>query len=48
MLWHEHHNEGDEDAWVLPVQDAGFVTYGRILEIKFAAGGPTKTGVSAF
>ena len=48
MLWHEHHNEGDEDSWVFPVQDAGLVTYGRILEIKFAAGGPTKTGVSAF
>jgi gentisate 1,2-dioxygenase len=40
MLWHEHHNEGDEEAWVFPVQDAGLVTYDRILEIKFAAGGP--------
>ena len=48
MLWHEHHNEGEEDAWVLPIQDAGLVTYDRILEIKFAAGGPTKRGVSAF
>lgn len=48
MLWHEHHNEGEEDAWVLPIQDAGLVTYGRILEIKFAAGGPQKHGVSAF
>jgi hypothetical protein len=33
---------------VLPIQDAGLVTYDRILEIKFAAGGPTKRGVSAF
>ena len=48
MLWHEHHNEGDEEAWVLPIQDAGLVTYDRILEIKFAAGGPAKAGVSAF
>ena len=47
MLWHEHHNEGDEEAWVMPVQDAGLVTYGRILEIKFAASGPAKAGVSA-
>ncbi len=48
MLWHEHHNEGDEEAWVFPVQDAGLVTYDRILDIRFAAGGPAKSGVSAF
>jgi gentisate 1,2-dioxygenase len=42
MLWHEHHNESAHEAWVLPVQDAGPVTYGRILEIKFAGGGPQK------
>lgn len=49
MLWHEHHNEGDEEGWVMPIQDAGLVTYDRILEIKFAAGGPAaKAGVSAF
>jgi len=23
-MWHSHHNESkDEDAWILPVQDAG-------------------------
>ncbi len=40
MLWHEHHNDGRDEAWVFPVQDAGLVTYGRILDIRFAAGGP--------
>jgi gentisate 1,2-dioxygenase len=35
MLWHEHHNEGSETAWVFPVQDARFVTYERILDIRF-------------
>lgn len=25
--WHSHVNETDEDAWVLPVQDAGLFTY---------------------
>lgn len=55
MLWHEHHNEGKETAWVFPVQDAGLVTYERILEIKFGTlphretGGKFhKAGVSAF
>lgn len=49
MLWHEHHNEGDEEAWVLPVQDAGLVTYERILDIHFVAGGPPRnTGATAF
>lgn len=38
--WHSHHNESDEDAIVLPVQDAGLVTYQRILNIRFLAGGP--------
>lgn len=33
--WHSHHNETDEDAWVLPVQDAGLHTYMRTLDIKF-------------
>ncbi len=55
MLWHEHHNEGVETAWVMPVQDAGLVTYQRILDIRFgslphrATGGHRhKAGVSAF
>lgn len=25
--WHSHVNESDEDAWVLPIQDAGLFTY---------------------
>lgn len=33
--WHSHHNEGDEDAWVLPVQDAGLLTHQRVLDIRF-------------
>jgi gentisate 1,2-dioxygenase len=33
--WHSHHNEGDEDAYVLPVQDAGLHTYQRTLDIQF-------------
>jgi len=34
--WHSHHNETDEDAWVLPVQDAGLYTYQRTLNIEFS------------
>lgn len=33
--WHSHVNETDEDAWVLPVQDAGLFTYQRTLDIRF-------------
>jgi gentisate 1,2-dioxygenase len=33
--WHSHHNETDEPAWVLPVQDAGLHTYMRTLDIQF-------------
>ncbi|WP_235842381.1 cupin domain-containing protein [Cysteiniphilum halobium] len=33
--WHEHHNETDQDAAVLAVQDAGLYTYLRTLDIKF-------------
>jgi gentisate 1,2-dioxygenase len=32
-LWHSHHNETDEVAYVLPVQDAGLLLYQRILGI---------------
>lgn len=35
-LWHSHHNETNEDAYVLPVQDAGLYTYLRTLNIQFA------------
>ena len=35
-LWHSHHNESDEDALVLPVQDAGLHTWLRTLDIRFA------------
>mmetsp|Transcript_104231 Transcript_104231/g.185183 ORF Transcript_104231/g.185183 Transcript_104231/m.185183 type:complete len:386 (-) Transcript_104231:255-1412(-) len=34
--WHSHHNLGDMDAWVLPVQDAGVYTHQRTLDIRFA------------
>ncbi|CAL8469742.1 g9284 [Coccomyxa elongata] len=34
--WHSHHNESEEDAWVLPVQDAALYTYQRTLDIRFA------------
>jgi gentisate 1,2-dioxygenase len=34
--WHSHHNEGEEEAWVLPVQDAGLYTHQRVLDIRFA------------
>lgn len=34
--WHSHHNESDEAAWVLPVQDAGLFTYQRTLDIRFS------------
>lgn len=33
--WHSHHNEGDDTAWVLPVQDAGLYTHQRTLDIRF-------------
>jgi gentisate 1,2-dioxygenase len=36
--WHSHHNESDEDAIVLPVQDAGLHTYLQTLDIQFARG----------
>jgi gentisate 1,2-dioxygenase len=34
--WHSHHNESGEAAWVLPMQDAGLLTYQRALDIRFA------------
>lgn len=35
--WHSHHNESNEDAYVLPVQDAGLYTYQRTLDIQFVS-----------
>lgn len=29
--WHSHHNESTEEAWVLPMQDAGLYTHQRTL-----------------
>ncbi|CAM9385923.1 unnamed protein product [Heterosigma akashiwo] len=34
--WHSHHNETDEEAWVLPVQDAGLLTQQGVLDIQFS------------
>ena len=34
--WHSHHNETGEHAWVLPMQDAGLLTYQRALDIRFS------------
>jgi gentisate 1,2-dioxygenase len=36
--WHSHHNESDQDAIVLPVQDAGLQTYMQTLDIQFSHG----------
>ena len=33
--YHSHHNDSDEDAIVLPIQDAGLYTYQRTLDLKF-------------
>lgn len=33
--WHSHHNESGEEAWVLPIQDAGLFTHQRTLDIRF-------------
>lgn len=32
-LWHSHHNETHDNAYVLPIQDAGLLIYQRILGI---------------
>jgi gentisate 1,2-dioxygenase len=36
--WHSHHNESDEDAIVLPVQDAALHTQIQTLDIQFSKG----------
>jgi len=35
-MWHAHHNESGERAWIIPIQDAGLQTYLRSLDIRFA------------
>jgi gentisate 1,2-dioxygenase len=34
--WHAHFNESDDDAYVIPIQDAGLQTHLRTLDIRFA------------
>ncbi|KAG0631358.1 hypothetical protein M758_1G247100 [Ceratodon purpureus] len=34
--WHSHHNDSQEEAWVLPIQDAGLYTHQRTLDIRFS------------
>ncbi|MCB1095840.1 MAG: hypothetical protein KDN22_09715 [Verrucomicrobiae bacterium] len=36
--WHSHHNESDEDAIVLPIQDAALHTHIQTLDIQFSRG----------
>lgn len=45
--WHSHHNETDEPAWVLPMQDAGLYTYQRVLDIQFSTSGPDPATAAA-
>jgi gentisate 1,2-dioxygenase len=42
--WHSHHNESNEDAWVLPTQDAGLYTHQRTLDIRFSHAKPMPAG----
>lgn len=35
-LWHAHYNESGQQAWIIPIQDAGLQTYLRSLDIRFA------------
>ncbi|MEX1218438.1 MAG: hypothetical protein WEA11_07975 [Acidimicrobiales bacterium] len=35
-LWHAHFNESGEQAWIIPIQDAGLQTYLRSLDIRFS------------
>jgi gentisate 1,2-dioxygenase len=34
-MWHAHHNESGHDAHIIPIQDAGLLTYLRALDIRF-------------
>lgn len=38
--WHSHHNDTGRDAHLIPVQDAGLLTYLRALDIRFSAANP--------
>jgi len=40
--WHSHHNESEEEAWVLPMQDAGLYTRQRTLDIRFSPATETR------
>ena len=42
--WHSHHNESNEDAWVLPTPDAGLYTHQRTLDIRFSHAKPMPAG----
>lgn len=33
--WHSHHNESDEDAIVLPIQDAGLLIHMQVLDFQY-------------
>ncbi len=33
--WHSHHNDSDEDAIVLPIQDAGLIMNMQVLDFQF-------------
>ena len=35
-LWHSHHNDCDQDAIILPIQDAGFQSYMRTLDQRWS------------
>ena len=35
-MWHAHYNDSGEQAWIIPIQDAGLQTYLRSLDIRFA------------
>ena len=35
-LWHSHHNDGDRDALLLPIQDAAFQSYMRTLDQRWS------------
>lgn len=45
--WHSHVNESDEDAWVLPMQDAGLYSHQRTLDIRFTSRKPYIPGLEA-
>jgi gentisate 1,2-dioxygenase len=38
-MWHSHHNESGQPAYLVPIQDAGLHTYLRSLDIRFVSAG---------